>query len=108
MTMKESYTSVLARIDEKLKNFLENNSRDHADIRNDVKELKLNVNDENKLICARIKVLEDAKLVNDAEKKVLKTKSSIKISSKQIKVTIASIATAIISILAYLASIGVI
>jgi len=62
---KESYTATLIRIDERLRNFIESNSEQHKEIivkivgnRKEIDVLCNHVNDENKLMDARLDKLE--------------------------------------------------
>ena len=57
--MRESYTAIVVRIDEALKNLKESNSEEHKELKESFRDLKTHVNDELEKFDARVKKCED-------------------------------------------------
>jgi len=57
--MQETIKTIVARIEERLKNFIEQNKTDHVEIKAQVSKLDEHVNHEIEKIIGRVKVLED-------------------------------------------------
>lgn len=74
MEGKESYTDVLVRLDQRLKDFIGENKGQHMEIITDIKELTSHVNHEIEAICIRIQSLEDSRTGQDAINKNNKEK----------------------------------
>ena len=85
--MRESYTSIVARIDECLKNLKEDNAQDHKDIKGSIVDLKNHVNDELQKFDLRVKKCED----NDKTEAVI----------YKVVITILGVALTVVSILGY-------
>lgn len=71
---KETYTTILARLDERLKGLVETNNNAHNEIMGSIKELKIHVNDEILAMNKRVSCLE-----NESEEKKAEKKGQLKI-----------------------------
>ena len=80
--MKESYTSIVARIDESLKNLKETNLASHTEIIANMRDLKHHVNEELEKFDTRVKKCED----NDKTEGII-YKSAIVVLSILVAVT---------------------
>ena len=70
--MKETYTSTLAKIEERLKNLIDNNTSQHNEIIDGQKELCKHVNHENELMGDRVSKLEYSEIKRKAEMRTIK------------------------------------
>jgi hypothetical protein len=61
--MRESYTAIVVRIDEALKNLKESNFEEHKELKESFRDLKAHVNDELVKFDFRVKILEDDNLL---------------------------------------------
>jgi hypothetical protein len=78
MESKESYTEVLIRLDQRFKDFIQENGEQHKEIVSDIKDLCLHVNHEVEVMSCRVKSLEDSRVGQDAINKDSKEKASDK------------------------------
>ena len=85
--MRESYTSIVARIDESLKNLKETNLASHTEIIANMRDLKHHVNEELEKFDIRVKKCED----NDKTEAVI----------YKVVITILGVALTIVSILGH-------
>lgn len=65
--MKETITTVLVRLDERVKNFIEQNDKSHKEILTSVKDLSNHVNHEADQMEKRVKILEDGQLTDKSK-----------------------------------------
>lgn len=92
---KETLNTILARLDERVKNFIDINGKEHVEIVKKIDDLAKHVNEELHAFDARVKILENAALIKKGEY----------ISRKQIYRligTIVAIATTVLSALKYM------
>ena len=61
--MRESYTAIVVRIDEALKNLKESNFEEHKELKESFRDLKAHVNYELVKFDFRVKILEDDNLL---------------------------------------------
>jgi len=61
--MRESYTAIVVRIDEALKNLKESNFEEHKELKESFRDLKAHVNDELVKFDFCVKILEDDNLL---------------------------------------------
>jgi hypothetical protein len=103
LELKETVATKLARIEERIANFVENNNSKHDEIIDKLDKLCSHVNHENELMDIRIRTLENKHISDEAVKSKLDV-----LKDNKWTIIIASIFTGIITLIVKLAELGLI
>lgn len=100
--MKETLSTTLARIEQKLTDMSITNDKAHEVIEGSIKDLTGHVNHEIEDMCARVKILEDCKLSQDAINKSKKDVSADKYQKLREYALLVGFAVSVTSIITFI------